>query len=263
MNRSFPSRNWGFSHRSLGLISLALSAVAQAPAPPRYSAEMLACAAFREAVRSDIRNESGSIVREERAGRDGVLLMQSARADSGLALTAWYDSLRVFREGPEGRTVPDAEGLLGGRWNGTLTSLGHYRGERFPFIPDEVAEIADLRGVMADFLPALALEAPRAGSLRRIDDATHGGAIVERYSWSMRWRADTSGMVADTLLVPMRRDISEEGTLSWDRRRGPIRWERTITVTGRIEAKGPIRRAIRSTVIQRVRVERIENRSCT
>lgn len=262
MNQAFPSPHSGSPRRTLGLLSLALAAVTQAPAPPRYSAEMLACAAFREAVRSDIRNESGTILREERAGRDGLLLVQAVRNDSGLALTAWYDSLLVYREGPEGRTVPDAEGLLGGRWRGTLTRLGRYRGDESPFIPDEVAEIADLRGVMGDFFPALVLEAARQGTIRRIGDGTHSGAPVERYAWSMKWRADTSGTMNDTLVVPMRRDITEEGTLSWDRRRGPVAWDRTISVAGRIDPKGPVRRGIRSSVIQRVRVERIENRPC-
>ena len=243
-----------------GLLGLLLAVIPQSP--PRYAPEMLACAAFREEVRSDIRNESGTIVREERAGRDGLLLVQAVRDDSGLALTAWYDSLLVYREGPEGRSVPDAEGLLGGRWRGTLTPLGRYRGNESPFIPDEVAEIADLRGMMGDFLPALVLEASREGSIRRIGDGTHGGAPVERYAWSMKWRADTSGTMNDTLVVPMRRDFTEEGTLSWDRRRGPVAWDRTITVAGRIDPKGPIRRGIRSSVIQRVRVERIENRPC-
>lgn len=249
--------------RTLGLLALAWLGVPQGPAPPMYSPALLGCTAFREAVRSDIRNESGTIVRQESAGRDGVVLMQATARDSGsgLALTAWYDTLLVYREGPEGRTVPDAEGLLGGRWRGTLTPLGRYLGTESPFIPDEVAEIADLRGVMSDFLPPLVVDASR-GTMRRIGDGTHGGVTVERYAWNVRWRADTSGTVNDTLVVPMRRDISETGTLSWDRSRGPVAWDRTISVTGRIDPKGPIRRGMRSTVIQRVRVERIPDRPC-
>lgn len=250
--------------RTLGLVALVWLGVPQAPTRPEYAPELFACAAFREAVRSAIRSESGTMVRQESAGRDGVVLMQATPRDSGsgIALTAWYDSLLVYREGPEGRTVPDAEGLLGGRWRGTLTPLGRYVGAESPFIPDEVAEIADLRGVMGDFLPALAVEASRQGTMRRIGDGTHGGVAVERYAWNVRWRADTSGTVNDTLVVPMRRDISEAGTLSWDRLRGPVAWDRTISVTGRIDPNGPIRRGMRSTVIQRVRVERIPNRPC-
>jgi hypothetical protein len=227
--------------------------------PPRYTEQMLACAAFREEVRSDIRNEAGTIVRDERAGRDGVLLVQAARGDESLALTAWYDSLLVYREGPEGRTAPDAEGLLGGRWRGTLTSSGRYRGIESPFIPDEVAEIADLRGVMGDFFPVFEEHPGREVTVRRTGEVAGG---LARYAWTIKFRADTSGAVDDTLVVPMGRQFQENGTMTWDPLRGPIRWERTISVTGRIEAKGPIRRGMRSTVIQRVRVERIENRPC-
>jgi len=244
--------------QTTAVLGLLLTGVPQGT-PPRYTEQQLACAAFREEVRSDIRNESGTIFRDERAGRDGVLLVQAARGDSSLALTAWYDSLLVYREGPEGRTAPDAEGLLGGQWRGTLTSGGRYRGDEFPFIPDDVAEIADLRGLMGDFFPVVEEYPGREVSFRRIREETSG---LERYAWTIKFRADTSGAVDDTLVVPMGRQFQESGTMTWDRLRGPIRWERTITVTGRIEAKGPIRRGMRSTVIQRVRVERIENRSC-
>jgi hypothetical protein len=243
--------------QTTAVLGLLLAGVPQGP--PSYTEEMLACAAFREEVRSDIRNESGTIFRDERAGRDGVLLVQAARGDSGLALTSWYDSLHLYREGPEGRTVPDAEGLLGGRWRGTLTSRGRYRGNESPFIPDEVAEIADLRGLMGDFFPVLEEYPGREVSVRRIGEEAGG---LGRYAWTIKFRADTSGAVDDTLVVPMGRQFQENGTMTWDRLRGPMRWERTITVIGRIEAKGPIRRGMRSTVVQRVRVERIENRSC-
>jgi hypothetical protein len=87
-------------------------------------------------------------------------------------------------------------------------------------------------------------------------------AGAERYEWSVKFRADTSGAVEDTLVVPMRREFHEEGTLRWDRQRGPVRWERTITVTGHIDAKGPIKRGIRSTVIQRLRVTRLAGNAC-
>jgi hypothetical protein len=227
-------------------------------ARPRYGAEMLDCAAFREDVRSEIRNESGTVMREERAGRGGVIVLRAARGDSGIELTGWYDSLEVWREGPEGRTAPDAEGLLGGRWRGVLTPAGRYHSAQLPFVPDDVAEIADLRGVMGDLFPLLEIDTVRDGSFRRLSDE----AGVQRYGWRIKFRADTSGVVDDTLVVPMRREFHEEGTLSWDRQKGPIRWERTITVTGRIEKEGPIRRPIRSTVIQRLRVTRLAARAC-
>ncbi len=220
-------------------------------APPRYAATMFECAAFREEVRTDIRSESGAVLRQETAGRDGLLVVRAVPGDSGVVLTAWYDSLAIWRQGPEGRFAPDAEGLLGGRWRGTLSAEGRYDGLQVPFVPDEVAEIADLRGVLGDFFPSLAPGVLRGASVRD-----------QRYDWSTKNRADTTGAVNDTLEVPMRRESAEEGTLTWDRRLGPLRWERTITVTGRIVAKGPIKRGIRSVVTQRIRVSRLPGYAC-
>jgi hypothetical protein len=114
--------------------------------PPRYAAEMLVCAAFREEVRTEIRSQSGGILRQETAGRDGLFVVQAVRSDSGLALTAWYDSLAVWRQAPEGRLAPDAEGLLGGPLAGNPE-----RGRARLRHPDTLhsrrrGEIADLAG---------------------------------------------------------------------------------------------------------------------
>jgi hypothetical protein len=232
------------------MLLLLLAGTPQAAAP-RYTPAMLECAAFREEVRTDIRNESGAVLRQETAGRDGVLVVRAARADSAIRLIAWYDSLRVWRQGPEGRSTPDPEGLLGGQWRGTLSPEGRYAGTQVPFIPDDVAEIADLRGVLGDFFPPLGPGVLKIASAREA-----------RYDWSIKARSDTTGALNDTLEVPMRRESSEEGTLTWDRRLGPLAWERNITVTGGIDARGPIKRGIRSTVTQRIRVTRLPGHSC-
>lgn len=232
------------------LVLMLLLGAPQRPVP-KYAPDMLECAAFREEVRTDIRNESGSVLRQETAGRDGVFLIQAARNDSGLILTAWYDSLNVWRQSPEGRSTPDTDGLLGGQWRGALTSSGRYSAITVPFIPDDVAEIADLRGVLGDFLPSLA---PGVLTLASSRDG--------RYRWSIKARSDTVGAVNDTLEVPMRRESAEEGSLTWDPRLGPVAWERNITVTGGIDAKGPIKRGIRSVVMQRIRVSRLPGRTC-
>ena len=244
--------------RTTAMVGLLLAGAPQG-SPSRYTEDMLACAAFREEVRSEIRSETGTIFRDERAGRDGVLLVQAARGDSGVALTSWYDSLHLYRESPEGRIAPDPEGLLGGRWRGTLSAGGRYHGRESPFIPDDVAEIADLRGLMGDFFPMLEAYPGREVSIRRVGEEPGG---LGRYAWTIKFRADTSGVVDDTLVGPMSREFQESGTMTWDPVRGPIRWERTITVRGRIQASGPIKRGMRSTVVQRVRVERMANRSC-
>ncbi len=228
-----------------------LSLILPQESVPRYSVAMLACATFHESVRTDIRSESGTALRLETAGRDGLLIVQAARTDSGIGITAWYDTLQVWRQGPEGRSAPDAEGLLGGRWQGTLSPEGHYTRSEAPFIPDEVAEITDLRGELSDFFPLLASASFKPSSPH---DA--------RYSWSLKARTDTTGAVNDTLALPMRRENQEDGSLTWDRKLGPIQWERTIVVNGSIAAAGPIRRSIRSVVTQRIRVTRIPGRTC-
>ena len=229
-------------------VLLALLLLAPQGSTPRYRAEQLRCAAFREEVRTDIRSESGTVLRQETAGRDGILRVRAEPTDSGLALTAWYDSLAVWRHGPEGRISPDTDGLLGGRWLGTLRPEGRFTGAQVPFVPDEVAEIADLRGVIGDFFPSLA-----PAALKRKDS---------RFHWSVESRSDTTGAVNDTLEVPMRRETDEKGALTWDDRLGPVQWERTITVTAGIQAKGPIKRGIRSVVTQRIRVTRLPNSGC-
>jgi len=216
------------------------------PGPARYTAAQLDCATYLEQVRTEIQSRIGAVVREERAGRDGVLILRAERADSLLEIFAWYDSLALWREGPEGRITPDAEGLLGGRWRGILDRAGHYSSRATPFIPDEVAEIAELRGVLRDFLPLLP------------DSALAPGAT---YRWTRSVAADSTTIVQDSLAVPVRTETEETGSLEWDPRLGPVVWERTVTVTARIPAGKPFTRGVVTVLKQRVRVMRQE-RGC-
>lgn len=207
----------------------------------RYTAMQLDCATYVEEVRTEIRSTAGTVVREERAGRDGVLMVRATETDAGLEVTAWYDSLTIWREGPEGRTTPDTEGLLGGRWRGALAPAGRYTPRTSPFIPDEVAEIADLRGILDDFLPLLPATAVAAGS---------------RHQWTRHATSDSTTVVQDSLAVPVRRDTEDSGSLEWDPGLGPVRWERTLRVTARIPPGKPFVRGVVTVVVQRVRVER-------
>ena len=217
-----------------------------AQSAPAYTAAQLDCATYLEQVRTEIQSRVGTVVREERAGRDGVLILRAEGADSLLEIVAWYDSLALWREGPEGRITPDAEGLLGGRWRGILDRSGHYSSRATPFVPDEVAEIAELRGVLQDFLPLLP------------DSALAPGA---KYRWSRRVAADSTTIVQDSLAVPVRTETAETGSLDWDPRLGPVRWERTVTVTARIPPGKPFTRGVVTVLTQRVRVMRQE-RGC-
>jgi hypothetical protein len=224
---------------------------------------MLQCAAFLERVRSDIRNQTAGIVRLESAGRDGILVVRSTADTGEMVLEAWYDSLSVWRDGPEGRLTPDTDGLLGGRWRGRLAGDGRFRVSAMPFVPDEVAEIVELAGVLDDFLPRLpttplrpgqAVDAGTARSIRRLADGPQG---ARRYAWTTRPLTDTTSIQQDTLSIPLERRVVEVGSMEWDPVRGPLRWERQLTLTARVDPKGPIRKAIHSVVNQRVRVERL------
>jgi len=241
MRRSILRRGLGSRQRAV-LAGLLLTV--QQPKPARYAAEFLSCAAYRERIRTAIHSEAGAVTREETAGREGLLVVQgTAGAGGHVSIEAWYDSLSVWREGPEGRIVPDPEGLLGGRWRGALGADGAYAREAVPFVPDEVAEIADLRGVMDDFFPRLPGKPLRDG---------------ERFEWTRSAPADTTTLSADTLSVPMRRETSERGSLVWDHERGPIRWERNLTIVVSIASGGRSARGARSTITQRIEVTRAD-----
>jgi hypothetical protein len=241
MNRPIPSAGSPRRQRAALATTLALLLIQSAPA--RYTIQSLGCAAFLEQVRTQIRSHTGSVVREERAGRDGILVIHAVRADSGLSVEAWYDSLTVWREGPEGRIAPETDGLVGGRWRGWLSDDGRYRGDATPFIPDDISEIAELSGVMEDFLP-------------RLPGRTLGAG--ERYAWTRHSASDTTAQPRDTVAVPVRREIDEKGELTWDRTFGPARWERTLVLTVRVNPGGAIRRGMRSAITEEIQVTRLE-----
>ena len=223
---------------------------------------MFACAAFTEQVRSDIRSETAGILRQETAGREGVLVLGGSPAGDGLMLTAWYDSLTVWRESPEGRLAPDTDGLLGGQWRGRVSANGSTVVGVAPFVPEEIAEVAELQGVLEDFLPRLpervlrpgAVDSPSSGrAIRRLGDGAGG---TQRYSWVVRGVTDTAMLHQDTVSIPLRRRVEEEGSMEWDPIRGPLRWERRLTLEARVSARGPIRRGINSVIVQQIRVAR-------
>ena len=226
-------------HRARVVLLLPILGVQQGPA--RYTEGRIGCATFRETVETEIRTSVGTSAREERAGRAGLLRLQASAGDSGLEILAWFDSLSVWREGPEGRSLPDTEGLLGGRWRGLLDPRGRYAGRAVPFIPDEVAGVADLRGILEDLFPLLP------------DSALGDGAT---WRWSTRTSGDSTTIVEDSLAISVHRESTEAGSLVWSSALGPVRWEREITVTAKIPPGRPFPRGVVSVVRQVVRVER-------
>ena len=229
------------SGKAVASLVLVLPLVGAQGGPARYTEARLGCATFRETVETEIRTSLGTSVREERAGRAGVLLLRASAGDSGLGVIAWFDSLSVWREGPEGRSIPDTEGLLGGRWRGLLDPGGRYTSRVVPFIPDEVAAVADLRGILEDFLPLLP------------DSGLGDGAT---WRWSTHGSSDRTTVVEDSLSIPVHRESSEAGSLVWSQGIGPVRWQREIRVTAKIPPGRPFPRGVVSVVRQVVRVER-------
>ena len=81
-----------------------------------------------------------------------------------------------------------------------------------------------------------------------------------RFHWTRSSTADSTTVVQDSLAVPMRSETEESGTLEWDPRLGPVRWERLLKVRARIPPGRPFSRGVATEVIQRVNVARRSER---
>ena len=238
------------------------SALAVAPAAsaqaPVYDAAALGCAQFRENVRSDVRTAMGSVRRSETVGRTGVLSVRAASDSGALRVEAWYDSLTVFRESPEGRVEPDAEGILGGRYRGELGPQGEYVGEAAPFVPAALRDVFDFGRVLLHFFPPLPPRALRAGTewkddpdltIWRLVDSTTAAGAVARYGWTRRSAWEEGVAVGDST-VRLHRSESESGEVRW--RNGPLGWNSTVRASVELPAAGG-----RTDVVQEVRVVRL------
>jgi hypothetical protein len=156
-----------------------------AVAPLRAQATTMATLACgRSTVRGTLHGNLGGEARSERVGRDGVLEVRAVSAAGGVTLEAWYDSLSLYREGPEGRFEPEAAGMIGGRYRGRLDARGGYLADASPFVPDGVREVFDLSILMQDFLPPLPPGSLQPGrdwtrgpgeTIWRLADSTTGG----------------------------------------------------------------------------------------
>jgi hypothetical protein len=193
-----------------------------------------------------------------------VLVVAARDSAAGLVIEGWYDSLEVWRESDGDREVPEVEGFLGGRYRGLVAADGRYQSLRQPFVPADLAEVADLGGAMADFLPRLPpVELPMgkswadsAGSIRRLADRRDPSGPLARYQWTAATRRGDRHPAADSLAVFLEQQIREEGELLWSDRLGPQSWTRRIMVTARIPATGGVRRSVRSIVDQTIDVVR-------
>jgi hypothetical protein len=254
--------------------AVSLGAAADQPAAIRYQSSQLRCAAFAETIRTRIRGESDGAVVTDKAGRDGILIVRARDTTGGLSIEAWYDSLAVWRLTDTGRESPDVEGLIGGRYRGRLSPTGGYLGRTVPFIPEEVAEVADLAPAVNEFFPLvppvpLAVGREWAGGdsldlkIKRLADEVIGGEVVRRFEWRGTRRVARESAVAESLAVTVDQLIKERGELQWSGREGPLRWSRHLVINARIPPRGGVRRSVTSVIEQDIEViRRVELEPC-
>lgn len=246
-------------------------AEAQISSHPAYSAAQLHCARFAETSRSEIETETARGSVKANADRDGVWSFQARDSSGGVALEGWYDSLSLRRRTAESEVTADTDGLIGGRYRGLLTPSGEYVELARPFVPDEVAEIAELSGAARDLFPPLpprplgSGEAwQRAGlELSRLADTVVAGRRLLHLRVKSEGETRETVPRGDTVPIPIRQTTVEQGEVYWSPTLGLIRRTRDITIEATVPAGGRVRQPVRSRVVQHVELTRLPRRqSC-
>jgi hypothetical protein len=231
----------------------------------RYSAPQLNCAQFLETAESDIQTETMGRIRKQSAGRRGVWRFRAKPAVDGVSLEGWLDSLSLWRKSQETTIRPDTDGLLGGRYRGSLSGSGTYISQVRPFVPDEVAEVAGMGTALDDYFPPLPprlLRPKQAWSdssgvtIRRMADSGMSGVPLYRFELEVRREARSNPMPNDTAPLPLRQVSREHGTFVWHPLLGLLRRDRRIVVETSVPAGRAIRQPVRSRVEQRITVRR-------
>jgi hypothetical protein len=243
---------------------------AQSPgATPAYSAVQLQCARFAETSRSHIETETGRGSTTATAERDGVWSFRARDSSGGVVVEGWYDSLSLRRRTGEQEVAADTDGLIGGRYRGLLRPAGAYVELARPFVPDEVAELADLSGVARDLLPPLPPRSLRRGEswkgtgleLSRLPDTVVAGRTLLHFRLAGRNESAEAIPRGDTVPIPVRQTTVEQGDVYWSATSGLVRRTRDIVVEATVPAGGRVRQAVRSRVVQRVELTRLASPS--
>jgi hypothetical protein len=249
-----------------GLFAGASLAAAQAPAEFRYTPDQWRCVSLHERSHAVLEAETGLRRRRETLTRDGLWRLRGLTGPTGISVEAWYDSLAVSRTSPEGVLAPDTDGLLGGRYRGTLSPSGRYTADSRPFVPDEVAEVSDLGAALDDLLPPLPSVALTVGEqwrdgsgleLTRLPDSIAGGRPVRRLALRSRSEASRATVRGDTTAIAARQETVEVGQVDWDAAAGLLRRTRHIVVETSVPAGGPLRAPLRSRLEQDVVLEQV------
>jgi hypothetical protein len=197
-----------------------------------------------------------------------LLIRAHPAAGDTLRLESWYDSLEVRRSSRDGTLEPDTDGMIGGRYRGTLSADGAYRSSARPFVPDGVAEVADVAAALDELLPRLPARTPPVGTrwrgpdgreVRRLRDSIAGDTLL-RFRARLVRAVDSVRATGDTAPIRAKQTSREEETFAWDRRRGLVRRDRHIVVETEIPSGATVPRPVRSRVEQRITLERLSGR---
>lgn len=219
------------------VVLLALPRPALYAQAPAYTAATIGCARFSESLRGTLESSYGATRRSETLGRDGILVVRAAPDSGGLTVESWYDTLAVFRDGPEGRFAPASEGILGGRYLGTLDPQGDYLSTAAPFVPAALRDVFEFGRLLLHFFPPLSPRPIEVGAewtdgagltIWRLADSASATGAVGRYRWTRRDAWDEGVGAADTTVV-VRRTEAESGSLQWRAGEGPLGWASTTT----------------------------------
>ncbi len=249
----------------LGAVAVALPLLAQNPALPAYSPFLLDGATYRQEIRSVITITSARERTRETSLRDGRLRLVATGQDSVVRLEAWFDTLAVWREGAGGRLTPETDGVIGGRFRGLLTRQGGFQATDAPFVPDDLAQVAELASALADLLPPLPPVALLPGrstrdafgtAFLRLQDGMVEGRPVERYRLVRQGESEEFKRLPDSTEVRAHRQERETGVMSWSGDVGLVRWEREVTVEVLVPVGGVVQQPFRTVIEQTIVVER-------
>lgn len=211
-----------------------------------------------------MRTELNGRAQVERTGRSGRLILAARPGPDGLDTHLWWDSLAVWRDAGGTHTAPETLGMLGGRYVGTLGAHGSWRTAQLPFIPDDVAAIADLTGVPDDLLPLLPPDSLVIGrtwtdsmgtSMTRLTDSIGSGHPVARYRITRTKDHEEDRNIGGPRPAHVSDRETETGELVWDQALGPWRWERSIVAETRVVADPG--KSFRSRLEQRIVLQRV------
>jgi hypothetical protein len=232
---------------------------------PYYSASQLNCARFLESARSEVRTEMARGGVDATLERDGIWSFRARDTAGGVSLEGWYDSLALSRRSGGEEVTADTDGLIGGRYRGLLAPDGEYIEHVRPFVPDEVAELADLSTAARDLLPPLPARALAPGqswtdstlTITRLPDTSVAGRPLAHFRLRSRGESRETVPRGDTVPIPVRQTVEEEGDIYWSPASGLVRRLRDITIEATVPSGGRVRQPMRSRVEQHVELTRL------